>query len=101
MCRCRRCRKDGRHGRRARIEAGRHVGGRRRRHGGKVALVGGQGVGEAAPVAQLLLELPASGGAGLLQLLQGDAVGGELGGDRSAQVLVVVVDAQLGASRGS
>lgn len=60
-----------------------------------MSLVGGQGVGQAAPLAQLLLELLAPGGAGLLELLEGDGVGGELGGDRPAQVLVGVVDAQL------
>lgn len=58
--------------------------------------VGGQRIGEASPLAQLLLELLAPGGAGLLQLWQGDGVDGELGGDGPAQVLVVVLDAELG-----
>ncbi len=62
----------------------------------EVTLVGGQGVGQPSPLPQLLLELLAPSGAGQLQLLQGDSVGGELGGDRPAQVLVVVIDAQLG-----
>jgi hypothetical protein len=61
-----------------------------------VPVIGWERVDEAAALAQLLLELSASGGAGLLQLLQSDGVAGELGGNRPAQVLVVVVDAQLG-----
>lgn len=72
-------------------------GGIGRRWRWEVSVVAGERIHEAAALAQLLLELPASGGAGLLQLLQGDGVGGELGGDRATQVLVVVVvNAQLG-----
>jgi len=42
-------------------------------------LVGGQRVGEASPLAQLLLELLAPGGAGLLELLQVTALSASSG----------------------